>query len=162
MKFKNLALTSLAVAGTAFVIARVIRRKPITDDEIKQLGIDPAEFRENIALTKELSLSDLEEKLDGGESFDLFIGSDDCPFCRYFSRTLKHALEKRESAEPVYHFDLHGAQEAGMSADQVAKLKDRLAFKTIPHTMTIKAGHGADSRSGSRTSMADLNELFKD
>ena len=70
-----------------------------------------------------LTSSQLEEKLENGETFVLFIGSQDCDHCKLFYKTVNTYM--KSTGNEIFYFDTADTTDLGRTA-MVAELEDRL------------------------------------
>jgi len=82
---------------------------------------------------KEINFSELEELIDSGDKFALFIGSNSCSHCTIFKVAVNEVVS--EYGVTINYIDV-----SKLSDEEYAYLNSRLSFSATPTTVLIDSG----------------------
>lgn len=85
---------------------------------------------------KEITFTELQELIDSGDRFILFIGSNSCSHCTVFKVAVNEVVSK-------YGVIVNYIDVSKLSDEDYAYLNSHLAFSATPTTVLIDSGDGA-------------------
>lgn len=91
-------------------------------------------FFSNPKTYKSITYSELEELIDSGDKFILFIGSDSCSHCTIFKVTVDEVVKKHKIV--VNYIDV-----SKLSDSEYAYLNAHLSFSGTPTTVLVNSGN---------------------
>lgn len=122
-------------------------------------SVSTDDYNTNISNTKAINVEEFFGLIDSNETAYIFIGFEDCPYCRAFSPKLyKFSLITNRT---IYYFDLQ-KETGNLSIEQRNQLTTILTsmnFQGTPYIGLIDQGNILTSYDGDETTLDDLYSM---
>jgi predicted bacteriocin transport accessory protein len=89
---------------------------------------EPKNYKDYVSYFDSISIDNLNEKLQGEESFFVYVGRESCPYCRTFVPKLYEALKKSE-INTIYYLDVEKDNDLG----KINQFRSRFQIKYVPY-----------------------------
>lgn len=152
---ENAWIQPIAIVALIFVL--IFGMQAVVDgvEKIKE-NIQNKKDEESNAYTK-LTMAQVEEKLDNGDDFVLFVGAHDCSYCVLFKDVVNKYI--KSTGNMIYYIDIHDTSDSTIDSKiLIAWAQDLEAIDTrdfdgslsTPTTIVIRDGKFADAKSGAQ------------
>ncbi|MEX0379816.1 PedC/BrcD family bacteriocin maturation disulfide isomerase [Leuconostoc sp. MS02] len=157
MKFKKwTAILGILSVFFIFGITKVDASEAIAE---KGDQISFSDYNQNISQTESINPAQLVSMVESNKTFVLFVGYENCPYCRGFSPTLKQFMES--SNIRIKYLDISKITSDQINNDFIDVYSKTLGITVAPTILLIKHAKVIHSYVGSDTNLNQLNTLKK-
>lgn len=128
--------------------------------EDSETSVTKEQYYMNIKGIQELHPKRAISLIKSNKSYFLYVGYDDCPYCREFSKVLKDF--KSKSVLPIYYLNLKTPSNKLNEKDQIILenfIQKRMNFEGTPTFLKISKQRVINNFVGSGTSLNDLESI---
>ncbi|MCE4957813.1 PedC/BrcD family bacteriocin maturation disulfide isomerase [Macrococcoides caseolyticum] len=163
--FNKIFLLSISLAISSALISPLNVHANENPTEVlketkRETNISKEKYEKNIKNLISLSSSEAVSLIDSKDSYYLYIGYADCPFCREFSTVLKKF--SRHANKPIYYINLNNNSKIN-SPDDIDKIQkfliEKASFDSTPTFLKIENQQIKNKLEGSKTTLQDLLQI---
>ena len=118
-----------------------------------------AEYEKNVAAFSKVSPNELFSKIKNKDTFFVYFGYSDCPYCRELSPTLSKL--PKETNVSILYFDLNQEFDSAQITDIINFLQNDIKMEGTPTIALYQGGILMDTATGGDLTAKDILGMYK-